>query len=437
MSDLDTIVQLIITAQTQFPTREGFGTPLIAGFHTVFPERTRSYANQAAMVADGFTINDPLVRAANKMFGQNPRPLLVKIGKRLLAPSQSIRFTPTDTAEDVVTSFSVVSPDGTVTAITRTNGPAETATTISTALTTLVSAIAGLTGVDNTGTFNANADVAGTLFDFRLVTGGLDILDMTADPGIATDLAAIRLADPDWYGLALDSNSKAEIAAGAAWAEAEKIFFIPNSADREVVDDTAGNIGETIDAANYARTALLWSESVLSYAGCAWLGKQLPTDAGSTTWAYKTLAGIVADFLTTTEKLALESNNVNYYSEIAGLDKTFFGTAGDGDFIDVQRTIDALGARIQVDVFTPIGTLGKLPYTNASVSSVTGIIRAAIRAFQDQGALDPETEPTVTAPLVKDVAEADRAARLLPDVDFSARLAGAIHKTQIAGVLTV
>ena len=79
-------------------------------------------------------------------------------------------------------------------------------------------------------------------------------LDETADPGIVADLTAIRLADPDWYGLGLDSNSKAEVEAAAAWAEAEQIIFGSNTADTEVVQGLAGNVQLVLQAAAYERT---------------------------------------------------------------------------------------------------------------------------------------------------------------------------------------
>lgn len=442
MADLDSIVQVTITATTATPDRAGFGTPLIAGYFptTVFPERVRSYSSTAEMVADGFALNDPIVRAAAKVFGQSPHPPTLKIGRRALPFSQSLNLTPTITTEGFVYTYSVVSPDGTVTPVTYTNGPAETVATIVTALVALFDAITDLSATDNTTDLDLDADNPGELFDVQTAAAtraGSDLLDQTPDPGIATDLAAIRLEDGDWYGLAIDSNSKAEIAAAAAWAEGEVILFAPNSADAEVLDDTAGNIAETIEALSYARTFLMWSGRVLSYAGAAWLGKQLPTDPGSSTWAFKTLSGVVADTLTTTEVGNLESNNANYYTRVAGIDITRQGTAADGDFVDIQRTIDALTARIQEAIFTALVNNPKLPYTDASVSAIKGIIRGVIRSFQADGALDPAVDPTVTAPLVADVDVADRANRILPDVVFTAQLAGAIHKIQIEGTLTI
>ena len=44
---------------------------------------------------------------------------------------------------------------------------------------------------------------------------------------------------------------------------------------------------------------------------------------------------------------------------------------------------------------------------------------------------------TVTVPLAADVPAADKANRLLPDMKFNAKLAGAIHSTEIDGVVTL
>lgn len=438
MASLDSIVSITITATTTTPSRAGFGTPLIAAFFptTVFAERVRSYSSITGMTDDGFLATDPVVRAATAIFSQDPRPPTIKIGRRASAPVQSIRLTPSITTEGFVVTVTVVTHDGVSTVISRTNGGAETPTTIATALQPLLDAIVGVTAVDNTGSVQVNPTTADELNDCRALAG-LDVLDETPDPGLAADITAINAEDADWYALALDSNSKAEVAIAAATVEALTKIFIGTSADEEVLDDTAGNIAETLEVAAYARSGLLWNRAVLSYAGAAWLGKLLPTDPGSATWSLKTLAGITVDSLTDTQIANLESNNANYYTSVASVNIVRNGQMADGDFIDVQRTIDALEARIQEDIYAVLVNLPKLPYTDPSVTTVKGTIRGAIRVFQGQGALDPDVEPTVTAPLVADVAAADKANRLLPNVEFTARLAGAIHKVNIQGTLTL
>jgi hypothetical protein len=434
---LDNIVQVTITAQTQFPSRAGFGRPLIAGYHTVFPERTRVYNKPSDMVADGFAQTDVLVRLATKLMSQTPRPTDFKIGRRALPMSQAGRVTPTNTDEGAVQTVTITHPDGTDTVVTYTNGAAETVASICTALQPLITAVADLTAVDNVTHVSWSADNNGELFDFSARSNHLLILDETANPGVQTDLAAIRLEDPDWYGLLLDSNSKAEVDAAATWAEAETVIFGATTADDEVLLDTAGNIAETLHDAAIGRTYLFYHQDLLSGAAHALMGLAFPRDPGSLTWKFKTPATVPASVLTATQITNLEANDVNYLTTVAGVNITQQGTTADGDFIDIQRTIDALSAGVQEDVAGLLFSLPKLPYTDGSVSTVKGTIRATIGRFQASGALALEPAPLVTAPLVADVAAADRAARLLPDVEFQATLAGAIHKITIEGTLLI
>jgi hypothetical protein len=415
----------------------GFGQALIAAYHTVFPERSRVYNKVEDAVADGFLATDPVIRLATKHMGQTPRPTSFKIGRRALPMSQAGRVTPTNTDEGAVQAVTITHPDGTATVVTYTNGAAETVATICTALQPLINAVADLTAVDNITHVSWSADNAGELFDFTARSNHLQILDETADPGIATDLTAIRLEDPDWYGLLLDSNSKAEVAAAATWAAARTVLFGATTADDEVLLDTAGNIGETLHDAAQGRTFLFYHQDLLSGAAHALMGLAFPRDPGSLTWKFKTPATVPASVLTATQITNLEANDVNYLTTVAGVNITQQGTTADGDFIDIQRTIDALQAAIQEDVAGLLFSLPKLPYTDGSVSTVKGTIRATIGRFQATGALALEPAPLVTAPLVASVAAADRAARLLPDVEFQATLAGAIHKIEIQGTLLI
>jgi hypothetical protein len=436
-ADLDSIVSVTITAETLTPDQANFGIPLIAAFFptTIFAERVRTYTKTSEMVADGFGANDPVVRAAARLI-QNPKVKEFKIGRRATNAVQSIRLTPDNTTEGFVVTVSVVTFDGITTVVSRTNGAAETPTTIATALQTLLDAIAGVTAVDNTGSVQVTATTPVQRTDYRALAG-LAVLDMTPDPGIVADLTAIRLEDPDFYGVALDSNSKAEVAAAAGWAEAEVLIFIATSADEEVLDDTAGNIAETLEVADYNRTALIWNRAVLSFAGAAWLGKQFPTDPGSSTWKFKALSGISRDTLTATQVSNLQSNDANFYVARAGLNITCDGTMASGRFIDITRLIDAVTDEMQVAIFTLLVNQPKLPYTNASVGLVKAEVRGVLRGFQASDGIDPETDIVVQAPLVQDISAADRGNRLLPDVEFSARIAGAIHSVTIEGVLSI
>ncbi len=435
---LDTIVNISITAQSTSPSRAGFGTPLAAGFHTVFANRVRSYASGAEMVADGFLATDPLVRLANKVFSQNPKVTTIKIGRRANAPTQKLNFIPLDTTVGLDYTMAFTRMDGTTETATYTVIVADTVELIIDGLITAIAALTGgldMTPTDNVTDFDLLADNVGDLFNV-VVNKELDVKDNTIDPGLAADLTAIRAEDADWYGLLLDSNSEAECLAAAAFAEPLTLLFGCNSADTEILDAVVTtDLFSDLKAGGFARTFAIWSGSILSYAAAAWMGDRLPSDPGTSTWAFKQLASVTVDTLNTTQQAAVLGKNGNHYNVVAGVNITFEGKVAAGEFIDIIRFIDFLAARIQENVFALMVNLPKIPYDDPSVDLIKGEIGATIRR-NEPNAITPNTT-IVTAPLVVAVATADRKNRLLPDVKFDSKLAGAIHATDIAGVVTV
>ncbi|KKN75986.1 hypothetical protein LCGC14_0375430 [marine sediment metagenome] len=435
---LDTIVQINITAQSTSPSRAGFGTPLAAGFHTVFANRVRAYASGAEMVTDGFLATDPLVRLVNKVFSQNPKVTSIKIGRRASAPIQKLNFIPTDITVGLDYTMAFTRMDGTTETATYKVVTADTVALIIDGLITAIGALSGgldMTPTDNVTDFDLLADVAGDLFNV-VVNKKMDIKDTTVDPGLAADLAAIRAEDADWFGLLLDSNSEAECLAAAVFAEPLEVMFGCNSYDTEILDAVVvDDLFSDLKAAGHARTFPIWSGSVLSYAAAAWMGDRFPADPGTSTWAFKQLASVTVDTLSSAQQAAVEGKNGNHYNTVAGVNITFDGKVSAGEFIDIVRFISFLRARLQENVFALLVNLPKVPFTDPSVDLFKGEIGATIRR-NEPDAIVPGTT-VVTAPLVADISSTNRINRLLPDVKFDSQLAGAIHALKIDGVLTI
>lgn len=90
------IVNVSIDAVTSTPTREGFGIPLVIGYHTEWLERVREYAAADELEDDGFETTDAIYRAAAACFAQNPRPEKVLVGRLAQSPSSVVlTLTPT------------------------------------------------------------------------------------------------------------------------------------------------------------------------------------------------------------------------------------------------------------------------------------------------------------------------------------------------------
>lgn len=436
---LDSIIELAITIQDSAVTKAGFGLPLVMDYHTNYADKVRLYGNTAAMVADGFSADGAAVACVGAILAQNPRISQVAVGRRVGATDMSVKLTPIAFNTTVYT----VTINGT--AFSFTSDASATPSEIATGLVTAINlGTEPVTAVDNAGSLQLNADVAGTLFDFFVNNRSLfTIKDETVNAAVATDYAAIKVAYPEFYGVLMTSKATAEIVALAAAVEADKKIFGASSADDDIPAGTTGNLGETLDTAGYNRTYLMFHPKAWSqHPEAAWMGERFPADPGSDTWKFKTLAGVDYTILTDTELnnmglTEVPGKHVNHYTRLGGVSITREGWASSGRFIDVTRFIDWLHARIQERLYSILVNVEKVPFTDAGVALVQNAILAQLNEGVSVGGLTADPAPVVTAPLVANISSNDKANRLLPDITFTATLAGAVHKIQIAGTVSV
>jgi hypothetical protein len=309
----------------------------------------------------------------------------------------------------------------------------------------LTSAINGITGknftaVDNTTHVTITGDAAADWFSLEVNDPTIMKIEQEhADPGVATDLAAISVEDDEWYCLLTNFNSNAYVLAAVAWIEAQKKIYVFDVNESDAITTTAGN-SDTLDdiaTANRARTGGVYHPSPVDMNAAAWAGRCLPEEPGSITWKFKTLSGPAAVSLTSTQRANLIARSANFYESVAGVDIMSEGTTADGDFLDVQRSLDWLDDDLSKTVFENMAAGGKVPFTDPGVAVVTSAISASLQRAVDRQILAADPAPLVVAPKVADVSAANKTARTLPDVQFSGTLAGAIHKTVITGVVSV
>ncbi len=436
---LSDLVTVNITTSSAAPTREGFGVPLIAALvsSSIIPGRTLAFASLTEMVSAGFAVGDPAYLCASKVFSQNPSVSTVKVGKRVHSFTSLVKLTCAGIASTLNYVFTVGSTKFTVAGTGSANGDAA-------AITTAVgSSVTNCVASNSSSPDVLLSMTAGKLVDVKPDTAHMKVTETTTDAGgssgIADDLAAIAAVDNDWYGLLLDSNSPAEIAAAAAWVEANgPKLFVTNSIDSAIYDGSSTTDIAYVMKGLYARTALLFSGSqLLSYSGAAWMGNRFPFDPGSDTWAFKTLAGVPADNLSSGQIHAIEAKNANVYTPLAGLNVTQFGKTTSGEFIDVTRFVDWLRAELQVQIFGVMANNPKIPFTDAGIDTIRATIAGVLQEGIDAGGLAKLPAPIIVTPTAASVNAIDKAARNLPNVKFSATLAGAIHSLVINGTLSV
>ncbi len=444
---LDSIVTVTIDKEDASLTQAGFGVTVIAGYHTVWvgPEFTRTYQSDgglAAMVIDGFLATDPLHVAATAYLSSNPRVTEFKIGLLETPPVYTARITPVNITEGFVYDFDVISHAGVSTNITYTVLVSDTVALIVDALVGLINAITGIAASDDITHLTVTTDGVGELAAIVNTHRFGDLLteNLTADPGISTDLTSLVTVDDVWYGLLLSSNSPAEVLAAMTFIEARTKLFGATASDTECLDaGTTDDVISTAQDSAYFRSFIVWSENDFDYAAATLMGEEFPFQPGSRTWEFKTLSGVVVSALTANEESALKAKNGVIYTTVAGRNVTQNAKTPGGEFIDITHGIDEMTARIQEGVFGVLLANGKVPYTRAGVAMIVNPIQGVldVRADPAIGFISPDPAPLASGPDPKDVSTADKAARLLPSVIFSATLAGAIHAVQVTGKVSV
>lgn len=257
----------------------------------------------------------------------------------------------------------------------------------------------------------------------------------SGDADYVAALTAIAAVDDDWYGLNVETVTEADILAIAAYVQPRVKLFGALSRDAAVKAATAGNVLEDLVNGTFFRSPLLYNEDTASHAFAAWMGRQLPQLPGSTNWAYKSLAGVQVDDLSTTEQNNITNNRGSIYIPVAGINQTQFGRTNDGDWIDVIRGADFIQARMQERVLFQLANTEKIPYTNDGIALVENEMRSVLQQARDVNGII--TDFTITAPDVADISPVDKGNRFLPNMNFQATLAGAINTTQIRGTLVL
>ena len=443
MSDINQIVQVNITRQSASASLPGFGVPAIiaqflASKTTTAFTRARYYFSAAELLLDGWAATDSVYLAAVAAFSQPVRVPKIMVGRldsgdaSIAAGLDAIRAEQDDwyafgivgqrgakftLSTDLITGNAIASTINgiTVAAVTYATSHAATMTAWKSAIETAVP--------------GSTATVSGDT---------ITVVNPTLDLNIATARVSDGASRPTVsYSYPLDATKKR---AAMAWTEAQKkLFFLADSDVATYASDT-GNAGtaclaEFAKLSSYERTVVVFHTANTQYPEFAWMGKELPYDPGLRTWAFKTLAGVTPSVLTTGQENLVRGKNANVYTTTAAVSNMYAGACAKATtYIDDVRGLDWLDTTIKLDIFNTFVASGKVPFTDAGIQKLVGILKGALSKAVTATVLDEGY--TVTYPKAADVSPADKAARRLTGVSFQATLAGAVHSISINGTVS-
>lgn len=239
-------------------------------------------------------------------------------------------------------------------------------------------------------------------------------------------------ATTGWYVLcpiAIDNDD--DLQKIAAWVESntKMCVFQTTSLSNNPVPETMN------------RSAAIHATTEDDFINVALVARFLSYDPGSEMWAYKTLAAVKGQDLADRETKALEAVNVSYFTKVGSIYVVIGGKMASGEWIDTIRFCDWLKSKMHEECLNLLVKYDKVPYTTEGIMLVEGAIRTTLEAGVAAGGIaSPEIDgddlvPSyeIIMPKVSEISEATRKTRKLPNVKWTARLAGAINSVEIHG----
>ncbi len=298
-------------------------------------------------------------------------------------------------------------------------------------------------GSQGSRTLRYLANASNKFFGLQVYSrAALTIAQDHADPGVATDLAAVAAESKAWYALVTLFNSEDYVNAAAAWVESNTKLYAAASLDsaiaRTAESVSATDVAHDIKAAAYARTWAFFHPSNDEHADAAEFGKFLSYSPGSETWRMKTLAGVTVENYTDTEITNMKAKYAHFYYDIGGRN-VVGGDAktGSGEYVDVTRGLDWYTSELQAKLANTAIANGKIPFTNAGIDMIEARITEQNLAGVAAGLISPDEDIIIETPDVTDISDEDKADRELSSVVTTWTLAGAIHHITVSVTASV
>lgn len=454
INDLD----IQISLQTAPLTVQGFSKILILGKRDTPSALIGTYnefAELTEMVAAGFTTNDPEYKMAAKIFSQSPRPGVIAVHIRDAALSSKAEATGD---ADLSTGHDWSGANSSTFLITV-NGGVQKTITLDVNCANLVAVLAELNaefgeeGIDGvveavaSGNFvKLQTKAAGSDKSIEIAEGtgalaelGIDAGEYLGDDGITEALTTLVGTHNDWYGLLIAERDASSLhTAGDVSLSNEKIFI----GCAVSVDALTGR--------NNIREAYLIHNDAANFPEAAWAGLCFPQTIGSITWKWKRPTGVVASNFTLTQLNAIRAAKGQTLSERSGIIYSDEGITTGGEYIDVVMSRDFVKARLGEALFALQVRNGKIPFDDSGAAMIESTMREVFKSAAAQGIIaravseadkaksdEGEYMYTVTIPQRSDVPANDRAARNWTGIKFSFTIAGAVHKVDIDGEITI
>ena len=227
-----------------------------------------------------------------------------------------------------------------------------------------------------------------------------------------------------------------ELKALAVATEANKQVFAVNIiSGKEIV------LAKYFKDQNYKRVVTFFKDANNDYPNAAIMGSILPRDAGTYTLSFLDVSGVQPASLNNSQKLALETNNINYYDYVSNETNARVGVncgkVANGNAFEISYLEDWVIITIKENLLNVFLSKPIVPYNAFGFSLVSGAIMQALIEAANRGVIERVLSSDVAMPNLNNISEQDRASGILNGISFRFTLSYAIKKIgTIYGIVT-
>lgn len=231
--------------------------------------------------------------------------------------------------------------------------------------------------------------------------------------------------DSDWFFLTCTDNSDATVKALSNWiATQEKMYFV-TSQKLDLVEELESD-----------QTVFMYHDDVDAYAAEGLAAIMATGPVGGKTGKFKTIDGVVAADITSTELNNLHDNGGFSYVRKMGVLQTTEGLTTDGSYIDL--TMGAFFTKFRIEEETMLLAINndKIPYSNTGIAMLVSVVDTILQRATNQGiVLEEDGKGVYQIDYIprEDMPKNKIANRDYDGITATATLAGAIH----TGTITV
>lgn len=422
------------------PTRQGFGKIAVPSYNAAWTGALwRDYASEAEMIVDYPTSGMYERVKMRNAKAQSPAPETLRFFRAPSKPTQVVTLSAITPATRLGYVYQVqVDGPGFSALVSYTADGTPTDAEYAAGMVTALNGVAGknytASGAASPVTITSNT--AGALFSIEVLDPLAQRMDdLTTNPGIENDIAAAMLQSSDFYFVdAPPIGSRVFMTPLATWVESNGRMMVFSTSATDAITTTSGadDAMERAKTNGLKRTGVVYHRSPLANFGGAWMAKVAPKDPGKVNFAHKLVALAPQYALNSTWVANILAKNGNGYDRSdSGRFKTFWGTAGDGTFLDQTRSIDWLVYEIKRATALLLEDEDIVLWTRSGFNLIEGRIDQALDAGVTQGIVSPDFPRTITLPNVDLISSDVRNSRIMPPIAVSCTGAGAVNRLTI------